>query len=145
MGSPIGSNLIRACVVAFLFVVNAAAAEPDDGDERSPHHVTSQVCKTCHELQFRDWSDSHHDWAWRPPQRENILGNFDDASIHHKGITSRFSTRDGRYYIKTDGPNGKLREFEVKYTVGVEPLQQYLVETEPGRLQALDLAWSGSS
>ena len=34
-----------------------------------------------------------------------------------------------------------MREFEVKATAGIEPLQQYLLETESGRLQALDLAW----
>jgi Flp pilus assembly protein TadD len=141
MKSPIGPHLIRACAVAILFVASAAVAEPDDGDESSTHHVTSQACKTCHEQQFRDWSDSHHDWAWRHPQPENVLGDFDDARIRHKGVTTLFSNRDGRYYIETDGPDGKPREFEVKYTVGVEPLQQYLLETEPGRLQALDLAW----
>ena len=141
MKSPIGPHFIRACAVAFLLVANAAVAAPGDGNERSPSHVTSQACKTCHEQPFRDWSDSHHEWAWRHPQPENVLGDFDEASIHHKGITPRFSNRDGRYTIETDGPDGKPREFEVTYTVGVEPLQQYLVETEPGRLQALDLAW----
>ncbi len=141
MKSSIGLHLIRACAVAFLFVASAAVAEPADGGERSPRHVTSQACKTCHEQQFRDWSDSHHAWAWRRPHPVNVLGKFDDASIHHNSVTTRFSKRDERYYIETDGPDGKLREFEVKYTVGVEPLQQYLLETEPGRLQALDLAW----
>ncbi len=115
---------ILACAVAFLFVASAAAAEPDDGDERSPRYVTSQACKTCHEQQFRDWSDSHHDWAWRDPQPENVLGNFDDASFNHNGVTTRFSKRNGRYYIETDGRDGKPREFEVKYTVVVEPFHQ---------------------
>ncbi len=141
MKLSIGPHLIRACAAARLFAAGPAVAESDDGGNILPSHVSSQACKTCHEQQFRDWSDSHHDWAWRRPQPENVLGNFDDASIHHNGVTSRFSKRNGRYYIGTDGPDGKPREFEVKYTVGVEPLQQYLVETEPGRLQALDLAW----
>ncbi len=133
--------MIRVCATAFLFVASAAVAEPGDDAARPPRHVTSQACKACHDQQFRDWSDSHHDWAWRLPRPENVLGDFDDASIHHKGVTSRFSNRGGRYYVETDGPDGKPREFEVKFTVGVEPLQQYLLETEPGRLQALDLAW----
>jgi len=141
MNSSIGSHLIRVCATVFLFVASAAVAEPGDDDARPPRHVTSQACKSCHDQQFRDWSDSHHDWAWRQPRPENVLGDFDDASIHHKGATSRFSNRGGRYYVETDGPDGKPKEFEVKYTAGVEPLQQYLVETEPGRLQALDLAW----
>ncbi len=44
-------------------------------------------------------------------------------------------------YIETDGPDGKLATFEVKYTFGIEPLQQYLVEFPDGRLQALSIAW----
>ncbi|GLS32533.1 tetratricopeptide repeat protein [Neomesorhizobium albiziae] len=56
-------------------------------------------------------------------------------------MTSRFFQRDGHYFIETDGADGKLATFEVKYVVGVSPLQQYLVELDRGRLQALDLAW----
>src|SRR5262249_27561054 len=38
-------------------------------------------------------------------------------------------------------PDGKLGTFEVKYTFGLDPLQQYLVEFPDGRLQALSIAW----
>ncbi len=34
-----------------------------------------------------------------------------------------------------------LHRFEVNSVAGIAPLQQYLLEIEPGRLQALDLAW----
>ena len=34
-----------------------------------------------------------------------------------------------------------MRDFEVKYTFGVTPLQQYLIELPGGRLQAFTLAW----
>ena len=47
----------------------------------------------------------------------------------------------GAYFVNTDGPDGKLTDYEVKYTFGVEPLQQYLVELPGGRLQALPIAW----
>ena len=39
------------------------------------------------------------------------------------------------------GPDGKPGEFEIAYTFGVDPLQQYLVPFPGGRLQALGLAW----
>jgi len=39
------------------------------------------------------------------------------------------------------GPDGKPADFEIKYTFGVEPLQQYLIELPGGRLQAFTLAW----
>lgn len=46
-----------------------------------------------------------------------------------------------KYFVETDGPDGKLATFEIKYTFGVDPLQQYLVEFPDGRLQALSIAW----
>ncbi|MBX4924364.1 tetratricopeptide repeat protein [Rhizobium binae] len=71
----------------------------------------------------------------------SVLGNFQNASIDHFGIHSRFFRKDGKFMVETDGEDGKLAEFEVKYTFGVAPLQQYLVEFPGGRIQALPLAW----
>jgi predicted CXXCH cytochrome family protein len=75
------------------------------------------------------------------PTPEHVLGNFDDTKFEDNGLTSRFFVKDGRYFVETDGADGKLAIFEVKYVVGVAPLQQYLVELDRGRLQALDIAW----
>ena len=43
--------------------------------------------------------------------------------------------------VRTDGPDGKLADFEIKYTFGVSPLQQYLIEFPGGRYQTLGIAW----
>ena len=72
---------------------------------------------------------------------KTVLGNFNDASFDYYGVHSRFFRKDGKFLVETDGPDGKLAVFEVKYTFGVDPLQQYLVEFPDGRLQALSLAW----
>lgn len=61
-----------------------------------------------------------------------------DASF---AVTSRMFQRDGKYYVTTDNAEGKLETFEVKYVLGVRPLQQYLVEFPDGRIQCLPLAW----
>ena len=74
-------------------------------------------------------------------RREDVLGDFRNAKFSYAGTTSVFSTRDGKYFVRTDGPDGKLADFEIKYTFGVEPLQQYLIELPGGRLQALGIAW----
>jgi predicted CXXCH cytochrome family protein len=42
---------------------------------------------------------------------------------------------------RTEGPDGRQAEFQVKYTFAYEPLQQYLIGIGGGRLQALDIAW----
>ena len=43
--------------------------------------------------------------------------------------------------VRTDGPDGALHDYEVTYTFGVAPLQQYLVGFPDGRFQALEIAW----
>jgi predicted CXXCH cytochrome family protein len=70
-----------------------------------------------------------------------VLGNFNEAGFDYYGVHSRFFKKDGKYLVETDGPDGELAVFEVKYTFGIEPLQQYLVEFPDGRIQALSIAW----
>ncbi len=108
---------------------------------RGPGYVTSATCAGCHEKAYEAWSGSHHGWALRIPSPENVLGDFDDAVFEHRGVRSKFSKRDGKFFVETDGPDGQRQPFEVKYTVGVAPLQQYLVGLDKGRLQVLDIAW----
>ena len=70
-----------------------------------------------------------------------MLGNFSNAKFTYAGLTSTFFKRDGKFLVNTDGPDGKFHDYEIKYTFGVHPLQQYLVEFPDGRLQALSIAW----
>ena len=70
-----------------------------------------------------------------------MLGNFNDASFDYYGVRSRFFRKDGRFFVETDGPDGRLATFEIKYTFGIDPLQQYLIEFPDGRVQALSIAW----
>jgi predicted CXXCH cytochrome family protein len=72
---------------------------------------------------------------------DSVLGDFNDASLDYYGVHSRFFRKNGKFLVETDGPDGELTTFEVKYTFGLDPLQQYLVEFPDGRLQALSLAW----
>jgi predicted CXXCH cytochrome family protein len=70
-----------------------------------------------------------------------VLGDFSGASLDHFGVVSRFERRGDRFVVNTEGADGALRDYEVAYTFGFEPLQQYLVRSPDGRMQALSLAW----
>ena len=72
---------------------------------------------------------------------EAVLGDFDGTSLVYAGVTSTFFRRDGRYFVRTDGPDGRMADFEIAYTFGFEPLQQVLIPLQGGRLQALGIAW----
>ena len=72
---------------------------------------------------------------------ESVLGDFANRLVNFHNIESRFVERDGKFYVETIGADKKLHEFLIRYTFGHYPLQQYLVETENGHLQALNVAW----
>jgi tetratricopeptide (TPR) repeat protein len=104
-------------------------------------YVENRQCIGCHEEQGRQWQASHHARAMAAPSPESVRGDFNGATFRHQGVTSRFFRRDGKFLVRTDGPDGKLADFEVAYTFGVAPLQQYLVALPGGRLQPLQIAW----
>lgn len=107
----------------------------------SPNYVGAQTCAHCHEKQFAAWRGSHHELAMQPAKAKEVLGDFKGVKFNNKGVTTSFFKRDEKFYINTDGPDGKMQDFEVKYTFGVDPLQQYLVELPGGWLQAFSVAW----
>ena len=100
----------------------------------------AQKCGACHADQVQLWQESHHALAMIPAPR-GVRGDFEDATFTKDDVETRFFRRDGDYVVRTDGPDGKLADFRVAYTFGVEPLQQYLVEFPDGRFQALSIAW----
>lgn len=106
-----------------------------------PTFVGGANCASCHAKETQAWRGSHHDLAMQKASGAAVLGDFDNARFTQAGVTSTFFRRDGRPFVNTDGPDGKLADFEIRYTFGVQPLQQYLIEFPDGRLQALGVAW----
>jgi predicted CXXCH cytochrome family protein len=112
-----------------------------DAQPIEPAFVGSETCAGCHRPQAELWNGSQHKHAMAHATDKSVLGDFADASFDSYGARSRFFRRDGKFIVETDGPDGKLGRFEVKYTFGVDPLQQYLIEFADGRIQALSIAW----
>ena len=104
-------------------------------------YVDNQQCLGCHPDQGRQWQQSHHAQAMAAPTEQTVRGDFNNAAFKHQGVTSRFFRRGDKFIVRTDGPDGKLADFEVSYTFGVAPLQQYLIALPGGRLQPLQIAW----
>jgi predicted CXXCH cytochrome family protein len=117
------------------------APAPNPAPAASSSFVGSATCAGCHPKETDAFRGSDHARAMQPATSQTVLGNFDQTRITHQGVTSTFFRRDGKFLVRTDGPDGKPGEFEIAYTFGVDPLQQYLVPFPDGRLQALGLAW----
>ncbi|MFV0280682.1 MAG: multiheme c-type cytochrome [Rhodoblastus sp.] len=127
---------------AIVFVLIACpAAFGQAAPEARQDYVGSQACAQCHEKPYSAWRRSHHANAWNAPDEKTVLGDFSGAIFTHNGVETRFTRKGGDFFIATQGADGKTHEYKVRYTAGVTPLQQYLIETDPGRLQAFDVAW----
>ena len=108
-------------------------------------YVGSTDCIHCHQQQYEQWAGSHHDQAMQVATRDTVLGDFEDATFDQFGIRSTFFKNNGKFFVRTDGPDGKLADFEITHTFGIDPLQQYLIPFPDGRFQALGIAWDTRS
>ncbi|MFZ4701902.1 MAG: tetratricopeptide repeat protein [Candidatus Methylumidiphilus sp.] len=103
--------------------------------------VGAATCKQCHQAEFKAWQGSDHDLAMQEANEQTVLGDFNNAKFKHADVESTFFKRDGKFMVRTDGPDGKLTDYPITYAFGVKPLQQYLIAFPGGRYQALSIAW----
>lgn len=117
-------------VIFLLFSLQAIADSPSDPNK----------CTGCHQSEFTNWKTSDHAKAMASATPENILGDFNNASVTHFSQNARFYREDSHYYADFS-QEGKKQSYLIKYTFGHYPLQQYLVETKRGQLQVFPFAW----
>ncbi len=103
--------------------------------------VGSAACEECHAEAYTVWQGSHHGRAWAEATPDTVLGDFDETSFAHDGMTVAFRKDNGSFLVDVTEKNGQRQQYRVHSVAGVAPLQQYLLETQPGRLQAFDVAW----
>ena len=127
---------------AFQLATGVFALEAQTHEStHSSGFVGKEACGQCHKSQLDLWQGSHHELSMQHATGKTILGDFNNRKYSYNGITSTFYKRGNGFFVRTDGPDGKLADYQIKYTLGYFPLQQYLIEFPDGRLQALGLAW----
>jgi hypothetical protein len=122
-------------------VTKPTPVNPAEFSRLAAEYVGREACVQCHAVQHEDWQGSHHDLAMQAIAEAEVLGDFDNQSFTDHGTTTTFFRRGEEYWVRSDGPDGTLQEYQVLYTFGVEPLQQYLVQFPQGHLQALNVVW----
>ena len=124
--------LLAAAVLAGLASSGAAA---------EPAYTGSAACADCHEAEAAAWEGSHHALAWTRPSPATVRADFDGTRFEGTGMTVEFRREVEAYLATVTESNGETTEYRVHSVAGVEPLQQFLLETEPGRLQSFDVVW----
>jgi predicted CXXCH cytochrome family protein len=132
-----------AIVLSFpLFLVRSTLTGPKRMAETDrAYYVGSHTCIECHKIEYDLWLDSHHYHAMDTATPESVRGDFNNTTFEWNGITNRFFKQENKLYVETPGPGGEMGIYEISYTFGYEPLQQYLIAFPGGRLQCLPIAW----
>lgn len=139
---PILAGLVAAAVVTVSWLwLSRNSNQTAQLSRDTPVYVGRESCAACHLEQTKLWQGSHHDLAMQLATDDTVLGDFSGTEYTYGDVTSTFYRREGRFYVRTDGPDGRLHDYPIAYTFGVEPLQQYLIEFPGGRYQALGVAW----
>jgi len=109
-----------------------ASAAPAPAPPPPLEFVGSEACASCHAAEIGAWRESQHARAMQQPDARTVLAATSGGPLRE---------RAGEYFIHAVGPDRKPADFPVKYTFGLDPLQQYLVELPGGHLQAFTTAW----
>ncbi|OSP56198.1 hypothetical protein BV911_04255 [Pseudoruegeria sp. SK021] len=128
-------------LIAFSLFCGAAPALAQD----APSYVGSGQCADCHIDEVEAWNGSHHQLAWTLPSPETVVADFDGTSFSGSGMSVAFSQDAGGYHAQVTETDGSMSTYDVHSVVGIAPLQQFLFETEPGKLQSFDVVWDADA
>ncbi len=117
----------------FLFSNNTVLMAAD--------YVGNKVCINCHAKEHQQWQGSHHELAMQLANEKSVLGDFNQVTFTKGKLSTTFFKKNGRFMVNTEGADGQMQDFEIAYTFGVYPLQQYMVMFPQGKIQVLDIAW----
>jgi predicted CXXCH cytochrome family protein len=131
-----GCAIVAAGVLAWDWY---SAVSPEDF--ANAQYVGRDTCMKCHQAQYDLWHGSDHDRAMAVASDKTVLADFNDTKFEYHGVTTRFFRRDGKFMVNTEGPDGQFHDYEIAYTFGVRPLQQYMVKFPDGRVQVLRESW----
>lgn len=124
----------------FIFIIAGFVQQA-----QSNEYVGNKACIACHETEHKEWTGSHHDMAMKHASPESVLGDFDDVTMKFRNESFRFYKKGAEYWADLKDRNGEFKAYQIKFTFGFEPLQQYMVEFDDGRVQLIPYAWDSRS
>jgi tetratricopeptide (TPR) repeat protein len=136
------TGLAATAVIALMIPLSFFVHKPSkQNPDKEAQFVGGKECISCHQREYNLWKGSDHDNAMDLANDSTVLGDFNNKEVSFRGKQHKFYKRDGKFFVFTEGPAGKMGEYPITHTFGVLPLQQYLVPFENGKYQCLPIAW----
>lgn len=107
----------------------------------SATYVGTDKCGQCHQKEMQMFKLSDHYHAMDTVSTATVKGDFNNSRFIYHGDTAFFYQKNSNYFVRTTDSTGIKKEFQIIYTFGWQPLQQYLVKFNDGRIQVLPFCW----
>ncbi len=141
--SKLTNKIYHLSVIIFSILIFCAGCSNVEKRLHEPNfYIGRTSCTSCHEKEYKLWMGSHHDKAMDYATDSTVLGDFNDVELNYGGMVHKLYKRGASFFAWTDGEDGTMQEFEIKYVFGFYPLQNYMVEFDKGRIQVLALTWN---
>jgi len=124
--------LIISVLTFYVLVINLSYAA---------EFVGGKQCQSCHQEQSQAWQGSHHEKSMQHTNNESVLGDFNQVTFQSNKFFKKGTDLTPEFWVNIKGEDGDFHDYQIKYTFGYTPLQQYMVEFDDGRVQLIPFAW----
>ncbi len=83
----------------------------------------------------------HIERAMQHANNDSVLVDFNQASLQANNFFKKGAATTPEFWVNIKGEDGEFHNYQIKYTFGFTPLQQYMVEFADGRVQLIPFAW----
>ncbi|HMC83808.1 MAG TPA: ammonia-forming cytochrome c nitrite reductase subunit c552, partial [Candidatus Polarisedimenticolia bacterium] len=127
---------------AFLLLFSAACRGTSSPPPSQATYVGADACAACHQELAGRWKVSGHGNAGSLASDRTVKGDFQHKNVYvYKGVTSRMSIRNGKYFMETEGTDGAYHDYPVDVVLGWVQTQFYVTRFPDGRYQVLPTYW----
>ena len=128
-------------IIILVFLLTKSINRFKPATSKQPSYVGTEKCQSCHQQAYKEYITSDHFHAMDSAVSNSVKGDFNNSFFVYYGDTSFFYKHNDRFYVKTLDSTGHYQDFEISYTFGWNPLQQYLVKFSDGKIQSLPFCW----
>ena len=133
---------LTAPAPAARIVTKATPFVMEDQAQAYGQYAGSASCKDCHADAYAKWAVSNHGMAERPLRNDLDLAAFQPPhSFKHGSQTTETRKTADAYEVVTLGFDGQKQAFPIDRVIGHNPLRQFLLKGERGRLHTLEACW----
>src|SRR5690242_9908612 len=99
----------RATLLLLLLSAACRGTSPPPASRAA--YVGADACATCHQEIAGRWKASGHGNAGSLASGKTVKGDFQHKNVYvYKGVTSRMSIRNGKYFMETQGADGSYHD-----------------------------------